>query len=78
MIRTTVAALGMFGLLAGAALASPAPNDVGVTGMGGGVYYNPYLTTHQSQPAGSSQHSEIGVTSEGGGVYKNPSNSMRG
>ncbi len=76
MIRTTGVALGMLGLLAGAAFAAPAPNDVGVTQMGGGVYYNPYLQTHQAPPAGNqhsettNQHSEIGVTSEGGGVYR--------
>jgi hypothetical protein len=72
MIRTTIAAFGVLGLLAGAALAAPAPNDVGVTGMGGGVYYNPYLAKHQAQPAGNSQRSEIGTTAEGGGVYQNP------
>jgi hypothetical protein len=78
MIKTTVAAFGILGLLAGAALAAPAPNAVGVTGMGGGVYYDPYLPTHQAQPAASNQHSEIGVTGEGGGVYPNPAYARHG
>jgi hypothetical protein len=78
MIKTTVAAFGILGLLAGAALAAPAPNAVGVTGMGGGVYYNPYLATQQAQPAASNQRSEIGVTGEGGSVYQNPAYARQG
>ncbi|HVC61607.1 MAG TPA: hypothetical protein VND19_14745 [Acetobacteraceae bacterium] len=78
MIKTTLAALGILGLLAGAALAAHAPNDVGVTGMGGGVYYNPSLDQHQAQPAGGSQRSEVGVTGEGGGAYHNPDYSRNG
>jgi hypothetical protein len=78
MIRTTVAVFGVLGLLTGGALAAPAPNDVGVTGMGGGVYYNPYLNTHQAHPAATNQRSEIGTTGEGGGVYQAPMTAMRG
>ncbi len=72
MIKTTVAALGILGLVAGTALAAHAPNDVGVTGMGGGVYYNPSLARHQAQPAAGNQRSEAGTTFEGGGVYQSP------
>ena len=78
MVNTTVAAFGILGLLAGAALAAPAPNAVGVTGMGGGVYYNPYLATQRAQPAASNQRSEIGVTGEGGSVYQNPAYARQG
>jgi len=78
MIKTTIAAIGMFGLLSGAALAAPAPNDVGVTGMGGGVYYNPYLASQQAQPAVSNQRSEVGTTGEGGGIYQNPGYARQG
>lgn len=78
MIKTIVAATGMLGLLTGIALAAPAPNDVGVTGMGGGVYYNPYLAKQQARPAASNQRSEIGTTGEGGGIYQLPGNVRRG
>jgi hypothetical protein len=72
MLKTTMAAFGILGLLAGAALAAPAPNAVGMTGMGGGAYYNPYLGQPQAHQGTSNQHSEVGVTTEGGGVYRKP------
>jgi hypothetical protein len=78
MIKTTIAAIGVLGLLSGVALAAPAPNDVGVTGMGGGVYYNPYLTKQQAQPAASNQRSEVGTTGEGGGIFQIPGNGRQG
>jgi len=78
MIKTTIAAIGMIGLLSGVALAAPAPNDVGVTGMGGSAYYNPYLAKQQTQPATRNQRSEIGYTGEGGGVYQTPANARQG
>ena len=70
MIRTTLAVFGVLGLLAGTAVAAPAPNDVGMTGMGGGVYYNPSLANHQAQPASANPHRVVGTTGEGGGVYR--------
>jgi hypothetical protein len=78
MIKTTIAAIGMLGLVSGVALAAPAPNEVGVTGMGGGVYYNPYLAKQQARPAASNQRTEVGTTGEGGGIYENPSYARQG
>ena len=74
MIKTTIAAIGMLGLLSGVALAAPAPapNDVGVTGMGGGVYYNPYLAKTPAPAAASNQPRLVGTTGEGGGIYQSP------
>jgi hypothetical protein len=73
MIRTITMALGILGLAAGTALAAHAPNAVGMTEMGGSVYYDPYLSKPQPHPSASNQHSDVGVTQEGGGVYRKPS-----
>lgn len=78
MIKTTIAAIGMLGLLAGVALAAPAPNDFGVTARGGGVYYNPYLAKPQLQPVARNQKGQIGTTGEGGGIYQDQACAPRG
>jgi hypothetical protein len=77
MIRTTVATFGVLALLAGTALAAPPPNDVGMTGMGGGVYYNPGLGVQQARPASGIDGIVEGTADEGGGVYHLPANQHR-
>jgi hypothetical protein len=77
MTKTTLTAFGLLTLLAGTALAAPLPNEVGVTGMGGGVYFNPSVASQQAQPQ-AQQRSEIGTTGEGGSVYQVPANALRG
>ena len=69
MMKTTVATIGVLALLAGGAFAGPAPNDVGVTGMGGGVYYNPYKSGDSSQSVNHKQVSNTGTATESGGVH---------
>jgi hypothetical protein len=70
MTRMTVAVLGGLALMMGAAFAAPAPNDVGTTGMGGGVYYNPFDSRTAWRPVNKDRDREIGTTGEGGGVYR--------
>ena len=72
MMKTTLAAIGALALLAGTALAAPPPNAVGVTGMGGGVYYNPYLPGDAPQSVNHAHGKDLGTALEGGGVYPTP------
>jgi hypothetical protein len=78
MTKTTVAALGVLALLAGSAVAGPAPNAIGATGMGGGVYYDPSLPDRQAQPAQIGHGGVIGTTEEGGAVYHSPTKPRQG
>jgi hypothetical protein len=72
MIRITFAAVGVLALLAGGAIAAPPPNDVGVTGMGGGVYFNPYKNGARPQSTINDRGQDTGTASEGGSVYHAP------
>ena len=72
MMKTMLAAIGVIALLAGTALAAPLPNDVGVTGMGGGVYYNPFLQGDAPQSGNHAHGKDVGTAAEGGGVYRAP------
>jgi hypothetical protein len=69
MVKMTVAALGGLVLLAGASFAAPPPNDVGVTGMGGSAYYNPYLHGSAEQPPTQAHGDQPGTVSEGQSVH---------
>jgi hypothetical protein len=66
MLKTTVAALGGLVLMAGSAFAYPPPNDVGVTSMGGGAYYNPYVARGDTAGPVNGVH---GATDENNGAY---------
>jgi len=72
MRKTAITALGAFTMLASVAFAAPPPNDIGTTGMGGGVYYNPSLHGDRPQPANHVPGRVVGTTDEGGGVYRVP------
>jgi hypothetical protein len=72
MMKTTLAAIGALALLAGTAFAAPPRNDVGVTGMGGGTYYNPYLQDDAPQSVNHAHGKDAGTASEGSGVHRAP------
>lgn len=72
MKKMAIAAFGGFALLAGAAFAAPAPNDVGITGMGGGTYFNPDSHALPNQPSWHPAERAVGTTDEGGGTYVVP------
>jgi len=79
MQTLTVAAFGAVVLMAGSALAADhAPNAAMGAGMGGGVYYNPYVARQQVQPQARNQQSEVGTTEEGGSVYRVPGAAREG
>jgi hypothetical protein len=75
MIRTAIIAITMFGLVAGAALAAPAPNEDGATGMGGGVYYNPWVAKDRARAAAAAhnQQDRAAATTQSDGASPNPS-----
>lgn len=70
MLKATLTAVGGFALLPVAGCATPPPNAVGVTGMGGGVYYNPYRQTLAPQSVNRESGGTIGTALEGGGIYR--------
>jgi hypothetical protein len=72
MMKTTFAAIGVLTLLAGTAFAAPPPNDVGVTGMGGGVYYNPYLRGDAPQSVNHAAGKDVGNANKSGAVSHAP------
>jgi hypothetical protein len=77
MTKTIAAVAAGFVLLAGVASATPPPNDVGTTGMGGGVYYNPYVAKRAGQSVNQDRFGDrVGTAEEGGNLY-NPSVSKR-
>jgi len=73
MMKTIAAAAAGFVLLAGVASAAPPPNDVGTTGMGGGVYYNPYKAKGADQSVNQDRFGDrVGTAEEGGNLYNRP------
>jgi hypothetical protein len=66
MMKTGFAALGVLAMMSGSAFAAPPPNDVGVTGMGGGVYFNPDKVGQRSQ---SDRANDRGTAAKGGGDH---------
>jgi len=75
MMKTTIAAFGGLALLTATALASPAQNDIGAPGMGGGTYDN---AAPSAQSPGASGYHEVGGSDEGEGVYRVPGAPVRG
>ena len=73
MIRTAIIAITMFGLVAGAALAAPAPNEDGATGWWC-VYYNPWVAKDRALAAAPpKQQDRAAATTQSDGASPNPS-----
>jgi hypothetical protein len=79
MIKTAVVVFGTLAMLAGPALAEPAPNTATAVYEGGAVYYNPEAAPRQPTRAQQPrQQSDAGKTDRNGEGYHAPSGRQGG
>ena len=74
MMKTALTAIGALALLTVCGCTTPPPNDVGITGMGGGVYYNPYVQDRSQQSVNREPAKATGTAAEGSVVARPGSN----